>query len=78
MKFNFNKKFLIFFGAMIMFGMTLLMASAFYTAYFSPNKVTKVYIDTLGEADIEFYLVLPFVLVSGLTALILSYKELKK
>ena len=48
-----------------MFGMFVLIYWVFVTAYFSPGKMTRIYVDLVGEANVEivilsFFLVLFF------------------
>lgn len=49
--------FLMFSGCMFGFGMLLVVMYVFLTAYFSEAKATISYIDKLGEANIEFFMI---------------------
>lgn len=50
----------------------------FLTAYFNPSKSVCVFIDRFGEADLEFWIIMPILFILGLFALILNYKECVK
>lgn len=67
-----------FIGTFCLFGVFLVMADAFYSAYFSPSKSVTIFINVFNEANIEAFIVFPFVLLIGLFSLILNYIDLKK
>ena len=46
-----------------MFGMFVLIYWVFVDAYFSPGKMTRVYIDLVGEANVEIVILTFFLIV---------------
>jgi len=62
-------------GIFMLFGTFLVLLLTFYTAYFHETKSVMVYIDEMGEADIEAWLFMPAVFIFGLISLILVTKD---
>jgi len=70
-----NKKFWMMIGTFNLFGTLLLMIYTFMLAFFSNDKVVKVYVDLYHEANVEFFLCIPYLFATGLFVLIHSIKE---
>lgn len=68
-------KFIKILGVAELLGMAFLMAWFWVLAYSNPSKSVVVYINTFGEANIEMFLFMPFILAIGIWAFILIYKE---
>jgi hypothetical protein len=71
------KKMLIISGYLFSVAMTIHMYITFLLAFFSPSKIVRVSIDAYGEANIEFIVLLPTMLICVI-GLILLLREDKK
>lgn len=60
------------FGTAMLFAVFLVMLWTFYTAYFNPSKTTLVDINSIGEAQIEAWIIMPMVLIFGLLSLLIN------
>lgn len=54
------------------YGMFILLAMTFYTAYFAPGQMVTIFVNRFGEANLEGLVVIP--LLSGFGAIVLLYK----
>jgi hypothetical protein len=63
------------FGTIMMFGMMLVLVSVFYTAYKVPQKEVVVTVDDYNEGDVEAFIVIPIVFISGALATVIVWKE---
>lgn len=70
-----NKNLIKLIGVFVLFAVFLVMMYTFYTAYNNPSKSVVVYINKRGEANIEAWLIFPFVFLAGFSALIIIMKE---
>lgn len=66
------------FGIMLLLGIFFVMVITFLTAYFSPVKAVLVTINTKGEANLELFVILPFVAFFGLWGAILCFVDYLK
>lgn len=66
---------LIFIGTSFMLAFTLVLILTFIYAYINSEKTVKITINEYGEANIEMFIVIPFVLVMSLITFYLSYKN---
>jgi len=70
-----NKKlavYLEFFSFLLFYGMFIILALVFYSAYFSPGQYTTIFVNRFNEAEIEAWVAVPGVLLIG--SITLFYK----
>jgi CheY-like chemotaxis protein len=53
----------------------MLFALTFFTAYYNPTRMVVVEVNEVGEAELEYWIVF-FMILSALTTLLLTYKDL--
>lgn len=73
-----NKKILNILGISLLFATTIVFCYTSILAYMNPSKQVILDINSIGEANIEFFIVMPLVLIFGLFSLIQSFKNISK
>ena len=64
------------FGVMNLFWIFLIsFVIPFIIAYLSPTKSVTIFIDNFGEANIELFLIMPAIFLSGLSVLIFQFNK---
>jgi len=63
-------------GMVSLFAVFIVMLDLFLTAYFNPDKTVTVYINSIGEKNLDLFCMI-FTFVFGLFALILKFKDIK-
>jgi len=62
-------------GVLLLFFNFILFAQVFYCAYHSDTKKVVVNIDSVNEAELEYWVILPFNFLIGLFVVFLTFRD---
>jgi hypothetical protein len=65
-------------GVSFMFYTTLLLMYSFVLAYLSPAKISTININSVGEANIEMWLLLPVILIFGALTVYFIFQDFRR